>query len=105
MQSTKEHVRKKCLAEMATSPNAPLNASTNSLANSHKLARAPLTYTTFQLSVGRKLRLLHFWLRPPQASLSFGPSSKHRLNCEYTLLENGQFDMSRTGCQFVMSTD
>jgi len=40
-----------------------------------------------------------------EASLSFGPSSEHRLNCEYTLLENGQFDMSRTGCQFVMSTD
>jgi len=40
-----------------------------------------------------------------EASLSFGPSGEHRLNCMYKLLENGQFDMTSTGCKFAMFTD
>ena len=76
MQSTKEHVRKKCLAEMATSPNAPLNASTNSLANSHKLARAPRPTPRFSYRLGGSFGSCIFgFVRRRQACPSDPPAS------------------------------
>mmetsp|Transcript_10563 Transcript_10563/g.21469 ORF Transcript_10563/g.21469 Transcript_10563/m.21469 type:complete len:296 (-) Transcript_10563:755-1642(-) len=39
------------------------------------------------------------------ASLSFGPTGQHKLNCRYVVLSNGQFDMTDTGCAFEMSAE
>ena len=37
-----------------------------------------------------------------EASISFGPSDEHKLNCKYTIGPNGDFDMANTGCSFEM---
>lgn len=39
-----------------------------------------------------------------EASLPFGPTGEHKLDCKYTIGSDGQFDMTNTGCKFEMTT-